>query len=90
MITDNTAGIIDMESADLNGDNRPDLVTITSGRTDGDRVSWWPNSQWEKGVGSLSCDFAVSRRKKRRPISLVDLLIDRVRELLRQHPEAGG
>ncbi len=37
-------GLTDVKCGDIDGDNRPDLVTITTEYFRGDRVSWWPNT----------------------------------------------
>lgn len=40
----NEDGLTDVKCGDINGDNRPDLVTITTQYFRGDRVAWWPNT----------------------------------------------
>lgn len=37
-------GLTDVKCGDIDGENRPDLVTITTGQFRGDRVAWWPNT----------------------------------------------
>jgi hypothetical protein len=44
-ITENYAGLTDVKAGDIDGDGRPDLVTITDRSAPGDRVSWWPNPE---------------------------------------------
>ena len=36
-------GLTDVKCGDMDGDGRPDLVTITTEFFRGDRVAWWPN-----------------------------------------------
>ena len=36
-------GLTDVKCGDIDGDGRPDLVTITTQHLGGDRVAWWPN-----------------------------------------------
>ena len=37
-------GLTDVKCGDIDGDGRPDLVTITTQHLGGDRVAWWPNA----------------------------------------------
>ncbi len=42
-IVEGYAGLVDVKGGDMNGDGRPDLVTLTDRGTGDDRVAWWPN-----------------------------------------------
>ncbi|MCP4249571.1 MAG: VCBS repeat-containing protein [bacterium] len=43
--TETYPGLTDVKAGDLDGDGRPDLVTLTNTGSGVDRVSWWPNAE---------------------------------------------